>query len=199
MKNPDPNHETLISDDLKDECLRYLFGECDAIESDAFEQKLASSSSLGDELLRQADTITLLSLRNPTGSDKVTPSRPSQLQASWYREAVIVATCVCLSWFIFVLQTKSTKDRASSYSKANAVSAQTTEAKNSSEALLIAKAWANDRSQSYDDSAFDDGILVSDDFDLALPSPEAMEEEIDATLSWMFIAVSADLEDANDG
>jgi hypothetical protein len=174
------------------QCMLYLLGELDAPQSAAFEQRLASSPELGEQLLRQADVIAGLSVIHnqpelmPTSSSTYSP---------WSIVASIVAIAACL--VIVVLGVKSSSldaDALASRSQSTMPSGLSLETSEATEDLLIARAWA--------DSQLND---VSEDFEFAELDmedalPTAVESsDFDSTLSWMFIAVSANTDLSEEG
>jgi hypothetical protein len=190
---PEPNGSS------EEQCWLYLLGELDASKSAEFEQRLATSPELSDQLLRQAELISGLStIKHQLQVAPATPSRVS----SWSIAVSIMTVAACLAIVVLGVRSRSV-EKDSLASRTPSLSPRGTAAKdpNVSEDLLIARAWADSRRSE-----------VSEDFALAdLDSDEALPEDepsdLDSTLSWMFIAVAAnpELDDvgeegaANDG
>lgn len=160
----------------------YLLGELAANQIKAFEQRLASSPELGQELLRQADLIANLSAISCDGP-KVIPL-PSASRSRFARPimASLVAIAACIALLVVNIQPNSVSENSV------AVLAGTPPGRISvAEDLLIAQAWADNQFHSvatdfaWVEPGFDDLVAV------AVEEPS----DIDATLSWMFIAVSA--------
>jgi hypothetical protein len=183
---PEPNGSS------EEQCWLYLLGELDASKSAEFEQRLATSPELSDQLLRQAELISGLStIKHQLQVAPATPSRVS----SWSIAVSIMTVAACLAIVVLGVRSRSV-EKDSLASRTPSLSPRGIAAKdpNVSEDLLIARAWADSRRSE-----------VSEDFALAdLDSDEALPEDepsdLDSTLSWMFIAVAAnpELDDAGD-
>jgi hypothetical protein len=183
---PEPNGSS------EEQCWLYLLGELDASKSAEFEQRLATSPELSDQLLRQAELISGLSTIE--SQLQVAPATPSRV-SSWSIAVSIMTVAACLAIVVLGVRSRSV-EKDSLASRTPSLSPRGTAAKdpNVSEDLLIARAWADSRRSE-----------VSEDFALAdLDSDEALPEDepsdLDSTLSWMFIAVAAnpELDDAGD-
>lgn len=157
----------------------YLLGELDAEQAQGFEKQLQSSPQLADELLRQAEVIAGLSQLPATSTHVLTTRSPLRLVAS----VLAIAACIALI---------ALGVRTSSPDSGHIASLSTSSSQPSipSEELLIARAWADSR---LDQITTDDVLadLGSDDV-LAFTADDAID--MDATLSWMFIGVSASLD-----
>ena len=184
-----PNPSSPISEKQRQQCMLYLLGELDTEPSATFQQELESSPELGDELLRQADLITALS---QTSQRTVAPAVSTTMR--WQIAASIFAVIAASFAFIVLGPQPNSpqRDGITSVAVANA---------SVSEDLLIARAWADSHPiiDASEDLGFGDSL---GDDSIAMAADDATD--IDSTLSWMFIAVSANTdsqssESANDG
>ncbi len=171
----------------------YLLGEYDADQAADFERQLQSSHELADELLRQAELIAGLSQSPVISQSPMIPPSVEVVDSRLPLLASVLAIAACIALFVLAVQPGSPdSDRVASLSN----SAQSIP----SEEILIARAWADSRF----DEMLDDGGLADLYVDDALALATDDAEDVDATLSWMFIGVSANIdahsEDAtNDG
>ena len=169
----------------------YLLGELDAEQNRRVQQQLEAFPQLGEELLRQADVIAALA------GAACKPTRPRDAQSNprvkrWPLVAATVAVAASLAIAVFGVK-PGASDRDEVAGQAGS-SANVSEF-DSSEDLLIARAWA-----SHQHSVTDDLGLVEADSDEAItiaPEEDSLAEE--STLSWMFIAVSAGSESLASG
>lgn len=160
----------------------YLLGELAANQTAVFEQRLESSPELGEELLQQADLVANLSVI-PCDAPKVL-LLPSTSRSPHAKPIIValVAVAACIALLVVNIHPSAVSKNSV------AVLAETSPAVvNASEDLLIAQAWVDNQLDS-----------VATDFAWIDPEPDdlvtdAVEDpsDIDATLSWMFIAVSA--------
>ena len=218
MTAPKPHREEPIPDSWKNESLRYLMGELSPTETADFEAKLEQQPELAEELANQAEMITALA-ESPVESNLL--SAPPH--ADNRRPAALVALAVCLAALVIGIWPTSDEQVASTNAVDPVVAAMETDRTNGdsnitdldSEALLIARAWAEDRTTEslvegivdegiVDEGIVDEGIVdeaeAGDDTNDSLAEFTAtVDDEMDFTLSWMFIAVSSNMEEANDG
>ncbi|MGI9472387.1 MAG: hypothetical protein ACR2NZ_12680 [Rubripirellula sp.] len=203
MNTPDPNPTAALSDAQKNECLQYLMGELNPSESQSFERQLASSTALGDELLRQAEGISLCSQPDLLSQPICVGGSANQV-TRWRSVAALLAVAVCLAVLVFGVWPKAS-DKVASRDRTLPTTTSATQSKVSAdqsaipEDVLIARAWASNRLPSDSGSDGNDSILPGDEIDVSLASLPADGTEMDSTLSWMYIAVAGDLEEANDG
>ena len=165
----------------------YLLGELATNQTAAFEQRLESSPELGEELLRQADLIANLSL-TPYEAPQAT-ALPSTSRSPLVGPVMVslVAIAACIALLVINIKPNSVfENSVAGLSETGPIVA------GSSEDLLIAQAWVDNQFDSVTtdfglvDPEFDD-LEVDDLVDATVEEPS----DIDATLSWMFIAVSA--------
>ncbi len=162
----------------------YLLGELASNQTAALEQQLESSPELGEEFLRQADLIANLSQTLFDASE----ASPLPSTSRWPLVGPVMASLVALAACIALLVINIQPNSVSEHSVA-VLSETSPIVASSSEDLLIAQAWVDNQ---FDSVATDIGLVevdaeVDDLVDATLEEPS----DIDATLSWMFIAVSA--------
>lgn len=184
-----PTNESARSEASRDQCVLYLLGELTADETEMFEQRLALSPSLCDELLQQADLIANLSAcssRSSRGVTLVSPPRHAPLSRPVLVSLLASAACV-----VFLLMNVITQRTAVSEGSVAALGETSADVANESEDLLIARAWIDNQLGSiatdfaWAEAEVDDPVVNSID----------EPTDPDATLSWMFIAVSASTTD----
>lgn len=181
----------------EEQCWMYLLGELDPLQSAEFEQRLAASPELADQLLRQAELIDSLAT---IGHQPVVAAAASSRTSAWSIAVSLFAIAACLA--IVVLGVRSADDDSLAH-RTRQLSPRGVAPRDSkaSEDLLIARAWADSRR----DQVSDDFAFAELDPEEALPAAEPTD--VDSILSWMFIAVAdnPDLDDlseegaANDG
>ena len=203
MTAPKPHREEPIPDSWKNESLRYLLGELSPTETADFEAKLEQQPELAEELANQAEMITALA-ESPVESNLL--SAPPH--ADNRRPAALVALAVCLAALVIGIWPTSDEQVASTNAVDPVVAAMETDRTSGdsnitdvdSEALLIARAWAEDRTTESLVEGIVDEAEAGDDMNDSLAEFTATgDDEMDFTLSWMFIAVSSNMEEANDG
>jgi len=159
----------------------YLLGELATHQATAFELRLASSPELGRELLRQADLIANLSATT-CDTLTVTPlpfASRSRFAGPFVASLLAIAACIAL--FVINIQPHAVSENSV------AVLAETSPiVATASEDLLIAQAWVDNQ---FDSVTTEFGWVDPEVDDLVAAAEEP--SDIDATLSWMFIAVSA--------
>jgi len=162
-------------------CTLYLLGELEGQSLARFEQRLAELPELADCLEARAELIDDLSrVRMDVAAV------PAAHRTPWTTIAATLALAACLAWALLSLRSDLT-DSSGVALDASAM-----------EELLIAKTWADDPGTSLDESealsdAGDEGFFELDD-----------EVDLDSSLSWMVVAMSAGGElllegDGNDG
>lgn len=189
-----PASKSTLSERQQELCLLYLFGDLDAQQTLEFEQQLASSSALNDELLRQAEVIAELGTLDPK-SDFLQPVAESS-PLRW--PMIALATAASLLFAIVALRPNSQLANAPAELAPNDVSLA------SSEDLRIARAWVNHQ---HEDVANEIKSLEISDAEwsneLTVNDFATAEDDSDSTLAWMFIAVSenpeAESRTSNDG
>ena len=165
----------------------YLLGELEAEQTATFEKRLESSPQLGAELLRQADVISTLSMTAP----KPLPAPVSIRRAvRWPVVASIVAIAACIAIMMLGARPSTTVPPSIARLSESSRSESSRDTASVSEDLMIARAWATSQFNEVADDfglvypEFDDSIAVADD-----------SSDIDSTLSWMFVAVSANVDE----
>ena len=183
MTTPDPSPQT-PSHGQSEQCMLYLFGELDADQAAAFEQQLRSSPQLADELMRQSEVIAGLS--QSVSTTPVVASAPSPVPV--LASVLAIATCIVL---IVLGVRPSLQERDGMASLPNSAQQPSVP----SEDLLIARAWA----ASHFDLFAEDAGTIDLEFDdpLALASEDTAD--VDTTLSWMFIGISANIDEHSAG
>lgn len=203
MTAPKPHREEPIPDSWKNESLRYLLGELSPTETADFEAKLEQQPELAEELANQAEMITALA-ESPVESNLL--SAPPH--ADNRRPAALVALAVCLAALVIGIWPTSDEQVASTNAVDPVVAAMETDRTSGdsnitdvdSEALLIARAWAEDRTtESLVEGIVDEAEAGDDTNDSLAEFTATGDDEMDSTLSWMYIAVSSNMEEANDG
>ncbi|MFK8111554.1 MAG: hypothetical protein AB8B91_05115 [Rubripirellula sp.] len=186
---PSPATPNLPDDVWREQCLLYLFGELDAEKSAKFAERLESSPPHADELLRQAEMITALPACDPAPVSAFASESGTLPAGSKRWGLVLVATAASLL-LAFVAWQAPVHHVAQVDSQDGLTNAAV------SEELLIARTWAKSRHL----DAFEVGLNEFNDFDDVGDAPVELNEgnnadlETDSTLSWMFAAVSTNLE-----
>jgi hypothetical protein len=170
----------------RQQSMLYLLGELDAEQTRFVEQQLEAFPELGEDLLRQADLIAGLSQAAlvPT-LPRAAETHPSVTR--WPLVASMVAVAACLAILVFgVKPSASDRDTVAAQSGSSAKMSKTSHR----EDLLIARAWASHQRSVADDLGF-----VEPDVDEALAITAEDDSLVnESTLSWMFMAVSANSE-----
>ncbi len=157
----------------------YLLDELDPDRRAAFEEQLQRSPQLSEELLRQANLITLLSA-SPT--PELAPASIER-HSRWPLIASLIGLAACIALVVFSVRPNGPNHDHTALAKASSTTAVV------SEDLLIARAWA-DGHILVQEIVGDAGLAdLDEDEVLAFEEPA----DIDVTLSWMFIGVSADV------
>ena len=162
----------------------YVLGELATDRAAALEQQLESSPELGEELLRQADLIANLSLTLCDAAEATALPSTSRSPLVGPAMASLVALAACIALLVINIQpTSVSQDSVAVLSETSPIVAS------SSEDLLIARAWVDNQ---FDSVATDIGLVdVDAEVDDLVDAMAEEPSDIDATLSWMFIAVSA--------
>ena len=148
----------------QERCLLYLSDELSASEKIKFENELAGSNELADELVRQSELLVQLSVADPiapfnTKSFDLTKSGSGR--SRWIEVVVAIAACLLLGFFGYRLSSDPVRSLQE-------------------EDSLIARAWV------------DSGPTIgASDFELDFET-EALPEDFDgASLSWVAGAVES--------
>ena len=96
----DMNPDISLTAESKNLCLQYLLDELDAEQVKLFEEELAESTSLGDELRRQAEMVSMLSDLNFSEAIPPVQTAPALQTGTWWRIACI-ALAVCCAGMVF--------------------------------------------------------------------------------------------------
>ncbi len=162
-----PNSASAVDDALRERCLLYVLGELNSQEATAFESRLSDSPELAEVLLEISDSVCL------AGSLDLSYVEPHASAKRWWKvvgAVAALAACIVIAWVVSVDQTNPI-----------AASPETTED------LLIARAWVGDWFGDEDDIAPD----MVDIFESSIEVEVDEEVDDDASLSWMVAAVSA--------
>ena len=204
MTTADSHDEDTLPSAWEDESLLYLMGELSPSRATEFEAKLAEQPELAEVLADQAEMISIVA---DAAVEPVTPSDVTdpELRRRWPVVTALLAVAACLVGLAIGTLPNSKDELASSNpDSANAapfegesgVVSSVDATKSDPETLLIARAWAQERAT----ESSVQGMLSDEEPNASLTAfPDAGDEEIDSTLSWMYIAVSNSLEEANDG
>jgi len=195
----DMNPNISLTSESKNRCLQYLLDELDAEQVELFEEELAESTSLCDELQRQAEMVSMLSGLN--FGEEVPPAQTrSALQAgTWWRIACI-AIAACCAGMVFRTWWQ-TSGSGSPLDLARLDTLPHVVVDNQSdrpipvpEFTLIVRAWADGRLPSEtseqnnvpiatgDDDTLDDFLQETDD--------EIGDSSAEQRFSWIFTAAS---------
>ncbi len=162
-------------------CMEYLLGELTPPQSIVFEQQLALSAELNRELLVQAEILFALSAGPP--SVVVVPPTHSP-NHTWRTVSLILTLAACVAVAFVGFHSRPEDDQ--SVARLSTASQQTT-----AEALLIAQAWAANRSHvatNEDELGVSESALPESEFDFdAADAPDD-----DSVLAWMVVGVAAD-------
>jgi hypothetical protein len=207
MTAPKPHREEPIPDSWKNESLRYLMGELSPTETAYFEANLEQQPELAQELANQAEMITALA-ESPVESNLLSATPHAENRRPAATVAALVALAVCLAALVIGIWPTSDEQVASTNGVDPIVAAMETDRTSGdsnitdldSEALLIARAWAEDRTTESLVVGIVDEAEAGDDTNGSLAEfTAAGDDEMDSTLSWMYIAVSSNMEEASDG
>lgn len=181
MTTPDQTvNDALLPDQWRELCTQYLLSELSADEASEFEQQLADSPLRGKVLLEQANLITDLSA---TGGGSATTALPCPAQSRVHltRRVVgsLVAIAACVALIISIKPPSISDESVAAKSKTNGVA--------TSEDLLIAQAWVDNQ---IDIRATEVGLVDEVESEDWRANSAQQQADVDATLSWMFIAVS---------
>ena len=192
-----------LTDDSRNRCLQYLLGELDSEQVDLFEEELAESKRLGDELHRQAEAVSMLSdLR--TGEEIPAPVQTaSTLQAVTLWRIACIAIAVCFAGMVVrtwwqTPDSLSPLEVAQSNTLPRVVADNRTDEQPGSvpEFTLIARAWADSQLPDESGSRHSNTMpnTTGDDDTIGDYFEETDVEVDDANseqgFSWMFTAVS---------
>jgi hypothetical protein len=86
-----------LTDDLKNRCLQYLLDDLDSEQVELFEKALSESASLGDELNRQAEAISMLSEIHSGEGIPAPVQTDSGQQTVTLRKIACIALAVCFA------------------------------------------------------------------------------------------------------
>ena len=210
MTTPIPHREDPIPDSWKNESLRYLMGELSPSQAAEFETKLEQQPDLAEVLASQAEMITVLADTAIESNSRSTTPRAED-QRSIATVAAMLALAVCLAGLVIGIWPNPNEEVAATNTTdlvAKATETDSTEEDANvtdldSEALLIARAWAEDRVAESRDEAIvaEEEVIAGEDINESLAEFTTADDddEMDSTLSWMYIAVSSNPEEANDG
>lgn len=170
--NEEHTAREVVGEHTKNDCLAYLLGEMDASQRSIFETQL-SDPAVADELLRQSDN--LFAVANVDHFNKPSPQVEPSVVSRW----PLVATVAVLAASLLLAVIFPLRDPDN-----------TSDASESSEELLIAKAWVQQPALGLETS----NDWSENEFDDLAP----LEESSDEATSWMVAAVAASGEN-NDG
>ncbi|WP_145168156.1 hypothetical protein [Rubripirellula lacrimiformis] len=169
--------------DLPSICCQYLLGELSGDDLVAFEDQLATSPTVQDELLRQSDLLLMIAPQDPTTT---ITSPPTTQQRTVPGLRPLAATALALAASLAIV-----------------VSGWLFQTNDSSEELQIAQAWASSLSSTTatTEPAFDDDLLsietteIPEDFaSIEIDESSALIDDgdpDDQSFGWMYVAVAA--------
>ena len=201
--NDDLNPDIALTDDSKNRCLQYLLGELDSEQVEFFEDELAESRSLGNELHRQAETISMLSELHTSEEISASVQTVSRLEAGSLWRIACIAIAVCFAGMV-VRTWWQTRDSGSQLkvvqpdTSPRAVADNRTDLQLASvpEFTLIARAWADsqmlEESGSRKNSTMPDATSDDDTFGDYLKETDNQVDDTSSEqrFSWIFTAVT---------
>jgi len=174
---PDTNSPVLQND--TNACLLYLSGDLSTVDSAAFEQRLANSPELANELLAQSDLINHVAL---FAGEPITAATPAVYSTRYLTAALTVAASLAMIAALWVPPTNENKPATQEMAVARLGSPQTNQPQ---EDRLIAEAWATTDAEIF---------FLSDDLDLDSERssdawPKSSYDE--SSLSWVTAAIES--------
>lgn len=167
------SHPAKIDEATSERCLQYLLGELSTHQSTQFEQQLAMSPALGDELQRQSELLCMAS--NAISETQIVDTQLANADSAtpgsatpWIEAIVALAACLLVAFVGWNLTKTS--------SSINALQ----------EDVLIAQAWA------VDTDAIVLGVASLEEMELEEDGDFEIEmSAFDDSLSWVSTAVES--------